>query len=277
MNDTQPENAAADNTTAHTTATAYAAAGMLADHGIERADTMVVLGSGWRQAADRLGAPRAVVPLEAIPGFSKPAVAGHGGEMRLHRIAGRDVVVLLGRTHLYEGRGVDAVVHPIRVASALGVGSVVLTNGCGATRGDWGPGTVVLLEDHINLTGASPLTGPEFVDMTDAYSPGLRAVAHAVESRLAEGVYAQLRGPQYETPAEVRMAARLGADLVGMSTAIETIAARRCAMEVLGVSLVTNTAAGVSPGKLSHDEVLEAGRQAAPRLGFLLAGVLEAM
>lgn len=248
---------------------------MLATNGIHRADTLVILGSGWREAADRLGEPLQTILLETVPGFARPTVAGHGGEMRLHRIAGRDVLVLLGRTHLYEGRGVDAVVHPVRVAARLGVRTMILTNGCGSTRAEWGPGTIVLLADHINLTGVSPLTGPEFVDMTDAYSPALRALAHRVESRLAEGVYAQFRGPQYETPAEVRMAARAGADLVGMSTTLETIAARAAGMEVLGVSLVTNTAAGVNAGKLSHTEVLDVGRETAPRLGFLLAGILE--
>ena len=148
---------------------------------------------------------------------------------------------------------------------------MVLTNGCGGLHVSWRPGQVVLLKDHISLTGASPLEGATFVDMTDVYTPRLRDLAREVDPTLPEGVYAQFRGPQYETPAEVRMAGILGADLVGMSTAIEAVAARHCGMDVLGMSLVTNLAAGVSPYPLSHQEVLEAGAEAGPRISDLLA------
>ncbi len=151
--------------------------------------------------------------------------------------------------------------------------SLVLTNGCGGLNPDWPPGTAVLLRDHLNLTGATPLVGATFIDLTEAYSRRLRDLARTVDPALPEGVYAQFHGPQFETPAEVRMAGILGADLVGMSTALETIAARQVGLEVLGISLVTNLAAGISPTPLHHEEVLEAGAEAAPRLRSLLAGL----
>jgi purine-nucleoside phosphorylase len=151
---------------------------------------------------------------------------------------------------------------------------VVFTNAAGSLRADWRPGTVILVSDHINLTGMTPLTGPRFVDMTDAYSPRLRAIAREADPALEEGVYAQFPGPQYETPAEVRMAGTLGASLVGMSTALEVIAARSEGMEVLALSLVTNLAAGVANAPLSHAEVLAAGADAGPRLGALLADIV---
>jgi purine-nucleoside phosphorylase len=185
--------------------------------------------------------------------------------------------VFLGRTHLYEGRGVDAVAHTVRTAAAAGCSRIVLTNGCGGLNPAWGPGTVVLIADHLNLTGRSPLRGAEFVDLTDLYSSRLRGLARDVDSALPEGVYAQLPGPQYETPAEIRMLGTLGADLVGMSTALEAIAARAAGMEVLGLSLVTNAAAGTTGAALDHAEVLASGRQAAHRLGTLLGGIVERM
>jgi purine-nucleoside phosphorylase len=181
--------------------------------------------------------------------------------------------VLTGRTHYYEGRGVAQVVHGVRTVAAAGASTLVLTNGCGGLQRDWGPGTPVLIRDHINLTGASPLVGARFVDMTDAYAPRLRDLARSVDGSLADGVYVQFHGPSFETPAEVRMAGALGGDLVGMSTALETVAAREAGMEVLGISLVTNLAAGISPTPLHHEEVLEAGRAAAPKLRTLLAGL----
>ena len=149
-----------------------------------------------------------------------------------------------------------------------------LTNGCGGLRREWAPGTPVLISDHINLTATSPIEGPTFVDLTDVYSPRLRAIAKEVDPRLDEGVYVQFRGPHYETPAEVRMAKLIGGDLVGMSTSLEAIAARQSGLEVLGISLVTNAAAGFSERRLDHDEVLEAGRAAAQRCGRLLAAVV---
>jgi purine-nucleoside phosphorylase len=183
--------------------------------------------------------------------------------------------VLLGRTHLYEGRGVAAVAHPVLTAAAAGCTRLVLTNGCGGLDPAWAPGTVVLISDHLNLTAQSPLVGAQFVDLTEVYSARLRGVAHEIDPSLPEGVYAQLPGPHYETPAEIRMLRTLGADLVGMSTVLEAIAARAAGLEVMGLSLVTNAAAGLSGEPLSHDEVLASGRDAAARLGNLLAALAE--
>jgi purine-nucleoside phosphorylase len=259
---------------APTEAAARAAADITAHTGIDHFDAYVTLGSGWSEAARLLGEPVATVPFSSVHGFASPQVGGHAGNLLVVRAGANRALVAMGRTHLYEGRGVDAVVHGVRTAAALGVRTVVLTNGCGGVDASMHPGEPVLISDHLNLTGTSPLTGPVFVDLTEAYSSRLRAVARAVDPSLREGVYAQFRGPQYETPAEVRMARALGADLVGMSTALEAICARSLGLEVLGVSLVTNLAAGVSPTPLDHHEVLAAGAQAAPRLGALLAAVL---
>jgi purine-nucleoside phosphorylase len=243
--------------------------------GIERHDVALVLGSGWGGAADLLGETVAEVPTHEIPGFSAPAVAGHVATTRSIRIAGTDrhALVLGSRTHLYEGKGVRRVVHGVRTAAAAGATTVVLTNGCGGLDAGWAPGTPVLIADHLNLTATSPLEGATFVDLTDLYSARLRAVAREVDPGLDEGVYVQFRGPHYETPAEVRMAATLGGALVGMSTTLEAIAARHAGLEVLGISLVTNLAAGISPTPLSHEEVLEAGRAAGPRISALLAEI----
>jgi purine-nucleoside phosphorylase len=256
-----------------------ASAAAAADHlarltGVPRHDVAVVLGSGWGDAADALGLVVAEVPSAELPGFSAPAVAGHGGSVRSVDADGRRVLVLLGRTHLYEGRGVEAVVHPVRTAAAAGCTRLVLTNGCGGLDPAWAPGTAVLIRDHLNLTATSPLRGAHFVDLTDLYSPRLRAVARSVDPGLPDGVYAQLPGPHYETPAEIAMLRVLGADLVGMSTALEAIAARAAGLEVLGVSLVTNAAAGLTGAPLDHAEVLASGRAAASRLGDLLAGIV---
>lgn len=255
---------------------AEAAAAVRTRLGIERADVALVLGSGWNAAAETIGEPIAHCPLAELPGFSKPVVAGHGGDLRAVRTpSGKTALVFTGRTHFYEGRGTDPVVHGVRTAAALGATTMVLTNGCGGVRPEWGPGTLVALSDHLNLTGATPLHGATFVDMTDAYSPALRTLAHEAYPQLQEGVYAQFAGPQYETPAEVRMAGILGADLVGMSTALETIAAREAGMAVLALSLVTNHAAGITSAGLDHSEVIAAGKAAAPVLTSLLQGVLE--
>lgn len=243
--------------------------------GVDTFDAFVTLGSGWHDAAALLGTPLAEIPYTDLPGFASPQVGGHAGKLAYVTAGTNRVLVAMGRTHLYEGRGVDAVVHSVRTAAALGVRAVVLTNGCGGVDPDMQPGEPVLLADHLNLTGTSPLTGPVFVDLTETYSKRLRDVARSVDPTLRKGVYAQFRGPQYETPAEVRMARTLGADLVGMSTALEAICARSLGIEVLGVSLVTNLAAGVSSTPLDHHEVLAAGAAAAPRLGSLLAAVLE--
>ena len=256
-----------------TTAT-HAAQTLLERLGLSRLDLAMVLGSGWSAAADDLGETVGELLLADLPGFSAPSVAGHGGTLRVVRTpAGKIAGIFTGRTHFYEGRGVDAVVHGVRTAAAAGAEVIVLTNGCGGLNRDWAPGTPVLIKDHINLTGASPLQGATFIDLTEAYSARLRGVAHEVDPDLPEGVYVQFRGPAYETPAEVRMAGVLGGDLVGMSTTLETVAAREAGLEVLGISLVTNLAAGVSPTPLSHGEVIEAGLLAAPKLRSLLAGL----
>jgi purine-nucleoside phosphorylase len=241
---------------------------------LSRLDLAMVLGSGWSAAADDLGLTVGELDLADLAGFSAPAVEGHGGTLRAVRTpAGKIAGIFTGRTHFYEGRGVDAVVHGVRTAAAAGAEVIVLTNGCGGLNRDWAPGTPVLIKDHINLTGASPLRGATFIDLTEAYSARLRDIAHEIDPDLPEGVYVQFRGPAYETPAEVRMAGVLGGDLVGMSTTLETVAAREAGLEVLGISLVTNLAAGISPTPLSHGEVIEAGLQAAPKLRSLLAGL----
>jgi purine-nucleoside phosphorylase len=239
-------------------------------------DVALVLGSGWSPAGDLLGETLAEVATTDVPGFSAAAVAGHQGIIRSVRIGDteRRALVFGTRTHFYEGKGVRAVVHGVRTAAAAGCSTIVLTNGCGGLNTAWAPGTPVLISDHINLTAASPLEGATFVDLTDLYSTRLRALCREVEPTLDEGVYVQFRGPHYETPAEVRMAKVLGGDLVGMSTTLEAIAARQCGMEVLGVSLVTNLAAGLSNAPLDHAEVLEAGRAAAQRCGRMLAEVV---
>jgi purine-nucleoside phosphorylase len=253
---------------------AAAAAQVLRERtGVETHDVAVVLGSGWLPAADALGETTAELSTTDLPGFAPPAVPGHSGKVRSVRAGDRNVLVFLGRTHLYEGLGVRAVVHGVRTAAAAGCRVVVLTNGCGGLDESWQPGTPVLISDHINLTATSPLEGATFIDLTDLYSSRLRGLCREVEPDLDEGVYAQFPGPHYETPAEVRMVRAIGGDLVGMSTTLEAIAAREAGMEVLGISLVTNLAAGISPEPLDHAEVLEAGRAAGPRIGALLAEV----
>jgi purine-nucleoside phosphorylase len=242
--------------------------------GVDRHDVAVVLGSGWVPAADLIGTATHDLAVTELPGFSAPAVEGHAGRLRSVVAGDRRVMVLLGRTHLYEGRGEAAVVHAVRTAAAAGCRVVVLTNGCGGLDPSWTPGTPVLISDHVNLTGRSPLVGARFVDLTDVYSPRLRALCRTVDPSLPEGVYVQFPGPHYETPAEIRMVRTLGGDLVGMSTTLEAIAAREAGLEVLGLSLVTNLAAGMTGEPLDHEEVLAAGRAAATRMGSLLAQVV---
>jgi purine-nucleoside phosphorylase len=239
--------------------------------GVGNHDVAVVLGSGWVPAADAIGAATREMAVTELPGFAPPAVAGHAGKVRSIPVGDRRVLVFLGRTHLYEGHGVGSVVHGVRTAVAAGCRTVVLTNGCGGLRDDFAPGQPVLISDHLNLTAVSPLQGAIFVDLTDLYSLRLRTIAREVEPTLPEGVYAQLPGPHYETPAEIRMLRTVGADLVGMSTALEAIAARAAGAEVLGISLVTNLAAGMSGEPLNHEEVLTTGRESAQRMGALLA------
>ena len=242
--------------------------------GVDGIDLALVLGSGWAQASEGVGDVLDECPLDELPGFSAPVVAGHGGALRLVRTAARSLAAIFtGRTHYYEGRGVAPVVHGVRTAAAAGASTLVLTNGCGDIA--HAPGAPVLIADHINLTGATPLVGPRFVDLTEVYATRLRALARDVDPSLEEGIYCQFHGPAYETPAEVRMARAIGGTLVGMSTALEAVAAREAGLEVLGISLVTNAAAGIAAQPLSHAEVVEAGRAAQPRLRGLLTGLLE--
>ncbi|WP_130450583.1 purine-nucleoside phosphorylase [Zhihengliuella halotolerans] len=255
---------------------ARAAAAIAEQTGVESHDIALVLGSGWGGAADLLGETTHTLDASTLPGFHAPAVVGHVGTIRSILTGdGKRLLILGARTHYYEGRGVRAVVHGVRTAAAAGCASLVLTNGCGGLNPAWAPGTPVLISDHINLTASSPLEGATFVDLTDLYSPRLRAIAREVDPSLDEGVYAQFTGPHYETPAEVRYAKAIGADLVGMSTALEAIAARHAGLEVFGISLVTNLAAGISDAPLSHEEVLEAGQAAGPRISKLLASIVE--
>ena len=233
-------------------------------------DVAVVMGSGWAPAADAFGAALGSVAIGDLPGFAAPTAVGHGGEVRSVQVGNRRVLLFLGRTHLYEGRGVEPVVHGIRTAAAAGVKTVILTNAAGSLRTEHRIGQAVVISDHLNLTARSPLVGATFVDLTDLYSARLRELARQVDPGLSEGVYAALPGPHYETPAEIRMLRTLGADLVGMSTALEAIAAQAAGLEVFGLSMVTNAAAGVTGEVLDHQEVLAAGKEAAGRLGAFL-------
>jgi purine-nucleoside phosphorylase len=247
-----------------------AAAALAERTGVASHDVAIVLGSGWVPAIDALGTPTAEITVTELPGFLPPTVEGHAGRLRSLDVSGVQVLAFLGRTHFYEGRGVEPVVHGVRVAAAAGCRTIVLTNACGGLRPDMQVGDPVLISDHLNLTWRTPLVGARFVDLTDLYSARLRAMVREIDSSISEGVYAMFPGPQYETPAEVRMAGVLGADLVGMSTVLEAIAARAEGCEVLGLSLVTNLAAGLGD-PLDHEEVLAAGRASASRMGALLS------
>ncbi|MGH9136331.1 MAG: purine-nucleoside phosphorylase [Acidimicrobiales bacterium] len=244
-------------------------------------DVAVVLGSGWTSAIDALGAPAAEVAYGDLSGFPVPTVAGHGGSARSLEVGKQRVLLLSGRVHLYEGHGPGAVVHAVRTAIYAGCTVVVLTNSSGSLRPELPAGTPVLIRDQLNLTGHNPLAGPavenRFCDLTDAYSARLRTLARGVDPSLPEGVYAGLLGPSYETPVEVRMLQSLGADLVGMSTVLETIAARHLGAEVLGLALVTNLAAGLQDRPLAHAEVLEASADAGERIGTLVRRIVEAL
>jgi purine-nucleoside phosphorylase len=252
----------------------HAAAMIAARTGVDRHDVAVVLGSGWAPAAEALGESSAAIPMAELPGFTAPTALGHRGRVLSVSVGDRRVLVLLGRIHPYEGHDLRDVVHPVRTACAAGAGTIVLTNAAGGIRPEYRVGQPVLICDHLNLTARSPLVGAEFVSLVDAYSPRLRAIAREVDSSLSEGVYAGLPGPHYETPAEIRMLRILGADLVGMSTVHETIAARAAGAEVLAISLVTNLAAGITGEQLSHEEVLAAGRDSATAMGALLRDIL---
>jgi purine-nucleoside phosphorylase len=264
-------------------ALARRAAEQLADRTGGPHEVAVVLGSGWLAAADRMGAVTAELAITDLPGFPAPSVAGHAGTVRsITAPDGTRILAFLGRVHLYEGHPPATVVHAVRTAILAGCDTVVLTNAAGAINLDYIVGQPVLISDHLNLTGQSPLTGPtppapydvRFVDMSAAYSTRLRDAARSVDPTVPEGVYAAFPGPQFETPAEVRMAQRLGADLAGMSTVLETIAARHLGAEVLACSLVTNMAAGLAAGGIDHRDVLAIGRDSAQRLGDLLAQMI---
>jgi purine-nucleoside phosphorylase len=236
----------------------------------------IVLGSGLGGLADELRDVVAI-PFAYMPGWPAATAPGHAGRLLLGTLEDRPVVLLQGRFHLYEGNDPGLVVQPVLLFKRLGAGAVLLTNAAGGLDPSFGPGTLMLIRDHINLTGRNPLIGPNadpigprFPDMTEAWSPRLRwkllAAASAEQLDVAEGVYVGLTGPTYETPAEVRMLAGLGGDAVGMSTVLECIAARWAGLEVCGISLVTNAGAGYSGEPLSHEEVLAAGREAGPRM-----------
>jgi len=264
---------------------ARAAAARIADlSGRGHHDVALVLGSGWSEVVTGLADPGSAVTIAPadLPGFATPAVAGHRGTVTSCLVDGVPLLSVAGRTHLYEGRGTGPVVHPAHVAAAAGARALVLTNAAGGLRDDMTVGDLVLIRDHLNLTGRSPLTGPLFVDMVDAYSPRLRAAAAdamaAVDvGRPSEGVYAAMPGPQYETPAEIHMLRTLGADLVGMSTVPETITARGLGLDVVAVSLVTNLAAGVTGQPLDHSEVLAAGAAGSARLTGALRALVPAV
>jgi purine-nucleoside phosphorylase len=240
----------------------------------------VVLGSGLGRLADELE-ERTEIPYPEIPGWPESTAVGHAGVLVLGSLDGVPVAVMRGRAHLYEGIGADRVAFGVRVLGALGIRSLVVTNVCGAINPDLRPGQLVLISDHVNLQGASPLVGPNdeslgprFPDMSDAYDAELRARARESAARLgldvAEGVYAAWLGPQFETPAEIRFMRAAGGDLAGMSTVQEVIAARHLGIRVLGISVVTNMAAGVLAEKIDHERVLEVGERAAGSVTALL-------
>ena len=243
--------------------------------GVDQHDIALTLGSGWAKAADLMGETVSEIPAGDVPGFASSGVPGHTGTIRSIKMPhGKHALVIGARTHFYEDKGVRAVVHSVRTAAACGAKVMVLTNGAGGIKDHWTPGTPVLISDHLNLTASSPLEGATFIDLTDLYSSRLRDIARTIDPTLDEGVYVQFRGPHYETPAEVQMAKVMGGHIVGMSTALEAIAAREAGMEVLGLSLITNLAAGISPEPLSHKEVIEAGQIAEPVISALLAKIV---
>ena len=254
--------------------------------GERQPELAIVLGSGLGGLADRI--TRAVrIPYDEIPGFHAPRVEGHKGELVIGGLGGKTVLAQSGRFHMYEGYSADAAALPVRVFAALGIRTLVVTNAAGGIRRSYGHGTIMLISDHLNLTGRNPLVGHQrsgeerFPDMTDAYDPGYRGAARAAARRLGitleEGVYAGLLGPSYETPSEVRMLERLGADAVGMSTVVEVVAARALGMRCLGFSLVTNPGAGISPVPLSHADVMDIAGKAGGELARLVEGVIESL
>ncbi|WP_341953996.1 purine-nucleoside phosphorylase [Salinibacterium sp. TMP30] len=268
-----------DDPTADPFVVAQSAAAAIAElTGVEKHDIALTLGSGWGKAADLIGETTATIPAAEIPGFSKPALEGHVGTLRSVLLSsGKRALVIGARTHYYENHGVRRVVHSVRTAAATGAKTMILTNGAGGIKETWKPGTPVLISDHLNLTADSPLEGAIFIDLTDLYSKRLREIARSIDPSLDEGVYTQFRGPHYETPAEVQMAKIMGGHIVGMSTALEAIAARQAGMEILGMSLITNLAAGIQTTPLSHEEVIQAGKDAEEQISSLLAQIVSAL
>ena len=253
-------------------ALARRSAAALSDAGFDRHDAVVVLGSGWQSLLGSWGPARATVPMADVAGFRVPVAEGHGAEIRSYDVGSRRVLVLLGRTHLYEGLGPAAVVHGVRTAAALGCRTAILTNANGSLRAEWAPGTCMVIGDHLNLTATSPLVGPVFVDLTDAYTPGLRRLARAVRPDAVEGVYAMLPGPHYETRAEGLALRALGADVIGMSTVLETIAAREAGLAVLGLSMITVTEGGDTD--IDPSEVVRVASRAAAQWGDAVMDIL---
>jgi purine-nucleoside phosphorylase len=251
--------------------------------GDRRPKVAIVLGSGLGGLADRVGDPLRI-PYGDIPGFHVPTVIGHKGELVAGSLGGVPVIMQSGRFHMYEGHPAHVSALPTRVFASLGADTLIVTNAAGGIRRAFGAGTLMAISDHLNLTGRNPLEGEvlpgetRFPDMTVAYDAELRRLAHRVAldqgTELAEGIYAGLLGPTYETPAEIRMLERLGADAVGMSTVPETIVARARGMRVLGISTITNPAAGITHELMSHADVMQVADQVAGKLARLVEGVV---
>ena len=271
---------------AHVEAIAHAADAVRNALGDFTPRVAIVLGSGLGELTQRVAKP-VRIPYGDIPGFHVPTVLGHKGELVAGMLGGAPVIVQSGRFHMYEGHSAQVSALPTRVFASLGADTLIVTNAAGGIRRAFGPGTLMAISDHLNLTGRNPLEGEvlpgetRFPDMTVAYDAKLRALAHLVAIKqgtaLVEGVYAALLGPTYETPAEIRMLERLGADAVGMSTAPETIVARARGMRVLGISTITNAAAGISHELMSHADVMKIADAVAGRLALLVEGVVASL
>ncbi|MEA2245809.1 MAG: purine-nucleoside phosphorylase [Solirubrobacteraceae bacterium] len=256
------------------------AAAALAGRGGEPPRVGIVLGSGLGAVADAVDSPTTIA-YDELPGFPQPGVEGHAGRAVLGRLAGVPVAVLQGRAHLYEGGGADELRTPVRALRRAGAEVLILTNAAGSLHRDMGPGSLMAIADHINLTGSNPLigpndeaVGPRFPSMRDAYDPqlraGLRAAADELGTQLGEGVYLAVSGPSFETPAEIRAFRAMGADAVGMSTVHETILARHCGLRVAAISTITNLAEGLSDEPLTHEQTLRDAQRASGRLAALL-------